>query len=334
MCGVTGFFVGCDMTGHCPHGEGGCTLIRGHKALEKWHEKASVRRAPRRMLNEEDIASHIFPQALAPVVHHPIVQKLDGEQITNILNNHMFRYLDFTAKLEVVVVNDVMKDLAFGHTPFPFDERMQVDALKIYTDEGYHALFSMDLFHQAKSLLEVDPIVPEKPAFIRSLNRLLGACESERERRLTKLFFVATSETLITSSLTEISKAGEVPDAVKNTITDHAMDEARHHAFFSDLIEKTWTQMTSEDRDLVIRKFPDFIHAFVQPDTEAIQAELTANGLSLSDAEVVIADIYTKDVIADYAKLCGNTLLGIVRETPEFQNQSINEVYHKAGLAA
>lgn len=333
MCGIAGFFTGCEMKGQCPHSENGaCTLIQSQKAMRGWYEKASVRRSPRHMLNEDDIGSHLFPASLAPTLEHALVKRMDGERITAILDNHLFRYLDFTTKLEVVVVNEIAKEILLDHGPVRFDEAATFDAHKIYVDEAYHALFSRDLFDQAKNLFGKSPIVPERPRFLNELRRIISGGRDERERRLIKLAFVCVSETLITSSLTEIRKEKGVPEAIGKTITDHAMDEARHHSFFLGLIKALPGHLTEQDRRLVLKLIPQFIFAFVHPDGDAIHAELTANGLSSDDAWQVISETYTPEVVQSYARNCASGLLKGVEVFPEFREPYIQELFLRNGL--
>ena len=175
MCGVAGFFVGCSVSDTCPLGKEACKLVKNANTMRNWYEQSTVRRAPRRTLNEDDLKGHLYPMALAPVTQHPLVTKLDGEQVDKILTNHLYRYLDFTVKLEVSVVNDVVRDIALDVAPFKPEKSMMVDALKIYTDEGYHALFSLDLANQIEDLTEQEPILPRTPRFLKVVKELRQA---------------------------------------------------------------------------------------------------------------------------------------------------------------
>ena len=90
MCGVAGFFVGCSISDTCPLGKDACKLVQNANAMRNWYEQSTVRRAPRRILNEDDLNGHLYPMALAPVTQHPLVAKLDGEKVDKILTNHLY----------------------------------------------------------------------------------------------------------------------------------------------------------------------------------------------------------------------------------------------------
>lgn len=332
MCGVAGFFVGCQLADTCPFGNKACSLVKNKNVLKEWHEKASVRNAPRRMLNEDDLSSHVYPQNLAPVTNHDLVINSSGERINKILTNHLYRYLDFTTKLEVVAVNDTVKDLALGHSVINPSEEMKIDALKIYTDEAYHALFSADLFAQLKSMTGIHPVVPKVPYFLSTLNKIISEYADESEKNLMKLIFVIVSETLITSSLTDIRKDSSLPEAVRDVIRDHAMDEARHHAFFSGLLMAIWPMLDRRTRIHCLTRIPDFIFAFVHPDKDAITAELCSVGFSLSDADIIVNETYTQPMIESYARGTSSRFMGHVMNFDEFHESEVQDAFEKKGL--
>ncbi|MDA4845231.1 diiron oxygenase [Hoeflea poritis] len=335
MCGVTGFFAGCELAELCQGGRGACSLIDGPDALFDWHRRAAVRNAPRYMLNEDDIGDHLFPQKLAPVLKHPRVRQLDGEHICGLLNNHLFRYLDFTAKLEMAVVNDVVKDIAFGHMPMPLDDLAILAAHKIYVDEAFHALMSVDLLQQAQQLLQVEAILPKAPRFLRELRGHLSAAKSEEERRLIRLFFVIVSETLITNSLTDIRQDRNLPVAVRKTLAQHAKDEAAHQKFFLGLLRGLWPVLRPSDQAFCLLLIPRFVHAFVAPDYQAMASELHAFGLSLDDAQIVIRETYEAKVIDQFAQTCSSDLVLLIEELTSTQTNEAWRLFRQTGgLAA
>jgi len=281
------------------------------------------------MLNEDDLAAHAFPYQLAPVVQHKLMQRQDAETISRVLVNHLYRYLDFTYRLETVVVNDVVRDIALGHTVFTPSLEVRHDAFKIYCDEAYHALFSFDLLKQMYELSGQEPILPKTPAFLSRLNKMLETARNERERHIIKLFFVIVSETLITSSLSMIKRDKSIPEAIRMTIADHADDEGRHHAFFAGLLFSIMPELKAEDRVFALRKVPDFIMAFVEPDTEVIRHEIAASGMKTSDADQVVKETYTDKVKKEYALKCGQKMLAYASKIEEFERKEVREIFEE-----
>jgi len=333
MCGVTGFFVGCAFASICKSGQSACALLSPSELVATWYTTSAARRSPRRVLKAEDVEAPLFPAELAPVLSHPAIAALDAGQRRAIQNNHLFRYLDFTAKLEMVVVNDVLKDLVFGHFPFDLTPEAILCAHQIYVDEAYHALFSVDLLQQASAELEITPVLPVAPRFLHVLRAHLAKAEDEKARRLIRLFFVIVSETLITTSLSHIRQDAALPQAVRAQVSDHARDEARHQRFFATLLAAVWPHLNQADRLFCLSHVPDFVLAFVAPDRSAIVAEIVNAGVSRDDAEGIVAETYTDAVVAAYAKRCSAFLRQAVGAFDEAQAPVVVDRFSAAGLA-
>lgn len=110
MCGIVGMFVGCSALSYCPRsllaGQGQASAD-GERTAEaeaeyrspfsSWHERAAVRQAPRRLLDDGTGNRHYFSPDLVPLARHPLVSNLPDDVFEDVLIQHLHRYLDFTA---------------------------------------------------------------------------------------------------------------------------------------------------------------------------------------------------------------------------------------------
>ncbi|MFJ8039572.1 diiron oxygenase [Kitasatospora sp. NPDC096147] len=266
-----------------------------------WYERASVRRAPRRMVSEADAALKFFSPDLVPVAGHPLVKALPERVFGELLIQHLYRYLDFTAQLEYLVVNRTVLGLAHGTVGLRLPEEMRFDALKMYCDEAYHALFSVDLQRQVKGRTGVAPVLPAEPFFLRRLQQILEELPSS-DKQLAELLFVIVSETLISASLAELPDTDEVVPAVREAIRDHATDEGRHHAYFATLLRHLWAQSDRQERRRIGVLVPRLMDAFLRPDLDALKGELATYGLSRDEAEQVAAEVYSPEVVGAHSR--------------------------------
>jgi hypothetical protein len=101
---------------------------------------------------------------------------------------------------------------------------------------------------------------------------------------LAGVVFACVSETLITGTLKRVPLDERVRADVRETMREHAREEAFHHALFGQLIGIAWPQMTDEDRAQLGPMFAVYIKAFLETDTAAEAAALTTMGFSSSDA--------------------------------------------------
>lgn len=171
-------------------------------ALNKWHEKASVRTAPRRIIDLEDAALDLFPRNLVPTIKHPIFQQKYLDRISDFLCLQLYRYLNFTINLELLVVNPNILSLAQRETDFDFSNDEILALHKMYVDEGYHALLCVDAAQQLGTITGVHPKSQILPSFLSSLQKIE---EQVGNKKLAGMIFTAVSETLITSNLSSVA---------------------------------------------------------------------------------------------------------------------------------
>ena len=238
---------------------------------------------------------------MVPVAGHPLVRKLPDDVFERLLVQHLYRYLDFTAKLEHLVVNRTVLGIAHGTVGIVLPEEMRLDAYKIYCDEAYHALFSADLLWQVRAATGIDPQLPPQPYFLRRLGALQRAAPGQL-RPLVELLFVVVSETLISATLTQAVEDHEVSEAVRNTLQDHALDEGRHHTYFATFLRLLWQQLDRPTRQAAAPLVPELIDCFLRPDLVPIRLELRGYGLAADEVEQVIEEVFPTSAVTSFGR--------------------------------
>jgi hypothetical protein len=310
MCGTAGMFIGCAAVAFCPK-----SILLGSQSDEisslsdsaditpppyrspfrDWDQKSSVRAAPRRIIGD-DRGKLYFSPDLVPAAQHPFVKDLPDELFKQLLVQHLYRYLDFTAVLECFVVNRTLLGIAYGSVGITVPETMRFDALKMYCDEAYHALLVTDVARQVQEQAGSQRKDKEQPYFLRRLNYLLSSMPSA-DRGLAEVLFVIISETLISATLATGSWSEEVEPAVLDSIHDHARDEGKHHAYFSHFLKVFWSQLSPDERQRASMLVPCLIKIFLRPDTQKVKDELGDYGLTSEQAEQVVAEVYSPELV-------------------------------------
>jgi hypothetical protein len=315
VCGIAGLFIGCPALAACPKkalaaladtaaqettASEDTTALEYRSPFAAWFERSSVRQAPRRVLDESE-DRYSFSPDLVPLAGHELVRSLPDEVFEQVLTQHLYRYLDFTTKLEHLVVNRTVLGIAHRTVGVELPDEMVFDAYKIYCDEAYHAVFSADLLRQVRARTGIVPKLTAEPYFTTRLRQLQDRLAPEL-RPLAELLFVVCSETLISATLAEVPNDPRVHAAVRETIRDHAQDEGRHHAYFASFLKYLWSQLDHAVRRELGPLLPDLVLAFLHPDRPAIREELLGYGLSRDDAEQVIAEVYDERTVREYAR--------------------------------
>ncbi len=256
--------------------------------FRSWYERSAV----------HDATRELFSPHLVPVAAHPLVRRLDPAVYQRLLVHHLYRYLDFTARLEHLVVNQTVLGIAHGTLGVRLPDEMRFDAFKIYCDEAYHALFCADLARQVEAATGVAPALPAEPYFLRRLAEL-RASRPERARPLVDLIFVVVSETLISATLAELPDDLGVAGAVREVLRDHLSDEARHHRYFALFLRELWGQLDPAGRREAALLVPALIDCFLDPDTGAVSTDLRATGLRPDDVDLVLAEVFASATVRE-----------------------------------
>lgn len=242
-----------------------------------WYERATVRARGTPIPWEEQGLD--FSPALVPWASDPAI---DAEAARELCRRRLCRYLHATTALEVRVVNDVAARVAFDQLPVRFGDGARREALRLYTDEGFHAVQAADLLERA------GPFTPDAPpCWLTRLDALRSDRGADEAALVTFLFTVAT-ETLVSGHLRVLSRDPAVRPAVRAFVTGHAADEAWHGTFFAERFGELWGALAPGDRARLGPVVVEAVIAFLDPDIGAIVADLRAVGLREAEAEAVV----------------------------------------------
>lgn len=299
--------------------------------LEGWHERATVRSQPRRML-EPAPGQLYFPPEMIPAAVHPLVAERGPAAVEGLLARQLVHHLDFTDELEHHVVNQVAHALGRDAYGFGLSDEMRHDAYKIYVDEAYHALFSADLRFQVCRATGLDSRAPGESAFLTRLADIRDRVPS-RYRDLVTVFFAIVTETIISRILAGIPGDERVVPAVREVIGDHAQDEAIHHGYFRDLLRTVWPGLPAEARLVIGPVIPELILCFLEPDLELTAEWLADLGLSPYERAQVIAESYAAPTQLDTVRFAAAATLRYVAEVGALDDGPTAAAFHRAGLA-
>jgi hypothetical protein len=86
--------------------------------------------------------------------------------------------------------------------------------------------------------------------------------------------------------------------AVRNTVRDHCIDEARHHSYFVYVVHQHWASSPPDRREILGPLYAKLIRLFLDPNIDLCRAWLLEAGLDPHDAEVVLQDYYSPGRVA------------------------------------
>jgi hypothetical protein len=273
-----------------------------------WYETAGVRGGTRRLFHDETDQGKVFyPAEHIPHLAHEAVAVLPARTRRDLSIRHLYQFLLSTAHLETRIVNRAAELIANNRSGVDLPARARLDAFKVYCDEGYHSLYSLDLADQIAQETGI-PLPPwDYGGFVDALEEA-GARLLPDAPAVVPLLQVVVFETMITAVLNEIPNDPTVLTVVRDLTRDHAKDEGHHHRFFADFFHRLWTQLDPALRQQVARALPALVHACLNWDVKPVLGSLRLAGLDDDTARVVVADSYGGAGTDRAAHICRATL--------------------------
>ncbi|AUG75719.1 hypothetical protein CFP65_0770 [Kitasatospora sp. MMS16-BH015] len=303
------------------------------RGIADWYQHAGVRSRPRRTLDEEHEAGlRVFPAHLVPHLGHEAVTALGPAARDLLLAQHFYQYMQFTTHLETEVVNRGTVLIAHGRVDLDLTPNARLDAFKIYCDEGYHALFSLDLVQQVERALGIPALPYEFAPRLARLERTAATFLPEHGT-LGRLLQVVVFETVVTRFLAQIPRDPTVFRAVRAAVDDHVKDELHHHAYFVRFFKELWASLSPALRRRVACAMPHLLTDCLRPDLAPVRAALQAAGLPTGAAAEVLADRYEEAALAATVREAGRHTLGLCETVGAFDHPEAREQLHLLGLA-
>lgn len=301
-------------------------------ALADWHERAGVRNDPRRLLREEALhGGELWPAALAPHVDHPLVRERGRELRGRLLAQQLCQYLEFTAHYETRVINPATELIANARLGVPIPRALRMEGYKIYCDEAFHALTSVDTVDQVISATGYDDLDYDFDTTLRHLHAAKAQAPANLSRVVTLLVAVVF-ETLVTASLSQIPRDRRVVTFVREVVRDHAQDESRHHVFFSRFFGFLWGQVTPAERRALGPLLPEFVIRPLMPRLEAPRRTLHDAGFSAGQVEEVFADAYAEGPTAYQLRKTARATLKLFGRHDLYDDPGTREAFQARGL--
>lgn len=300
-------------------------------ALNHWYEKAGVRKAPRRTLQGGTDGVKLFPSTLIPYLQHERLVQLPPPEIDGLIARHLYQYLTFTAHFETRVVNRATERIANSRCGFEVPAETQLDAYKIYCDEAYHALYSRDVVNQIAAATRIPAVDHDFDNFLCQLD-IVGSEVLPDEPVLVQLLQVVVFETLVTVILNDVPRDRTILPLVRDIVRDHAIDEARHHGYFSGLFRQMWATLGSELRCRTARCLPRLIVRSLWPHLRPVRESLLRAGLNVEEVYEVITDTYPEEKVRANIRETARYTLRLLESTGVFDVPGGRSAFEDEGL--
>lgn len=269
---------------------------------QAWHAKAGVRSNP----ETYDLGlstSSAFDNGgrswhlptYAGILQHPALDTLTAQQQEYVRGTQLLEFVTKQSRFEVDYVNWVASRLAHGKYLFKLPENLKLDALKIYTDEAYHAYYTQKIAFQITEFYGIceNDIAKYVDDFYQRTETMF-ADFPEQHRSLIMLAFVIAGETQIVSDISEQMK-GIVFEPIREMFRDHMRDEVFHAHYFSKVFEHCWPQLTASEKETMGLSFCTALEILSAPRTSIYHFSLGKIGYPADEIARFIRETYDNE---------------------------------------
>ncbi|MEJ6818202.1 MULTISPECIES: diiron oxygenase [Pseudomonas] len=302
--------------------------------LGDWENRASVRSSTHDYRLPEDVqqqlqSRHWFPPAFLPYLAHPAIKAAGRETLHRLTASHLVHFLDYTTLLEHRIVNRAVEVIVHRELPVYVPQAMKHAALQLYTDEGYHALFSNRLAEQIAGVygFSARPVMPQR---ITRMNALI-ARTPQKHRALAWLLLGFVSETIIARELLDVCRDSLV-SSVSDMLRDHLADEARHSRYFAEVFHYVWLSMNSRQRAFASKTLLEIIGMFFETDEPWLRQSLRDAGIADRDVTLIVSGLATAQASRARARSGCVATLDALRQAGFFALPHNQTLFAKAGL--
>jgi len=302
--------------------------------LGNWNTRASVRTSEQCYSLPSDIEKqletrHWFPPAFLPYLNHPVIKSADRALSHRLSANHLVYFLDYTTLLEHRIVNRSVEIIAHNELGISIPRTMKTSALQLYTDEGYHALFSNSLAEQIAELYGMTdrPVMPQR---IVQLNALLSHTP-DKHKALAWFMIGFVSETIIAKELLEVCRDVLV-SSVQAMLRDHLADEARHSRYFSEVFHYVWLHLNSDQRAFAARVVLETLLIFFEVDEQWLRESLNSVRLDETTIAQILFDLVGPHACLLRARSGADATLKALKKARFFDLPANRQLFSMAGL--
>ena len=269
----------------------------------------------------------------AGILEHEDLRDLPEPDKEFVRGTQLLEFVSKQTLFEVECVNKVAAEIAHGKTNIDVSDELRNDALKIYTDEGYHAYYTQKLALQIQkhfnvSGVELNHFVDPFYAKIEALYNLRGT----NNKKLSRIGLVIAGECQIVSDISDEMR-GIVHEPIREMFKAHMADEVFHANFFSNYFQVIWGKISHKERFVLAASICDAIRLLSAPRTDVYYYSLGKLGYGEAEIKRLISAVYhTDEWRVDKVKRRARPMMKLLSDVQAFSNKEIRKYYEKNSL--
>ncbi|PNG52228.1 MULTISPECIES: diiron oxygenase [unclassified Variovorax] len=238
-------------------------------------------------------------------------------------------FLEEVALAETRVINVAVQVISENRLSKYFSSQVALEALKLYTDEGYHAYFSASAAMKIRKAFGLTADM-SSGVKVRAIETLMSSIPPEwKDRAWFMVGFVG--ETMISKEIMEIMRSTGV-SVMQSMLLAHLEDEWVHSRYVIRLFELMWPKLDEEAKENLGTLLPQIFLAYHVSDDVFYNQVLTLLGVPEDDVKEIVADAFTSEShIRRTSNACG-AAFKVLERCGVFESKAIRSAFVRAKL--
>ena len=310
-----------------------------NKVSNKWDSTASVRNNPEtydlnlpKNNNLSEIPEWHLPN-YSGILKHDELSGITPNQKKFVMGTQLLEFVMKQVRFEIECVNTVAQNIANDKYHFSIPQNLRLDALKIYTDEGFHAYFTQKIAYQIREFYNINEfdLNPYIDIFFKKIEKI-GSSFDKKYKYLSLLALVIVGENQIVSDITTEMK-NIVFEPIRVMFKEHAIDESMHAKYFALIFDIIWGQLDDTEKEILGSNLCDAMIILGTPRVDIYYYSLGKIGYSKDQISRYISDIYhTKEWKTSKIKDRMSPTINLLNSSGIFKISKVKEKFTTHGL--
>lgn len=302
--------------------------------LESWNKNSAVRTKPNiySLCSNQTFSTHPgdwYPKTMLPYFERLTKCDISESKVERLLAQHLVYFLNYTTILEHLMVIRSLEIIIHGKINLKFSEPLKAAGMHIYTDEGYHALFSHQLSCQVSKQYSIG-LTSHPPYRIQKLNEFIST--SPPQLANTIYFCIGfVSETIIAKEISQITSLSLKPQ-VYALLKDHLEDEIMHAHYFSEVFQSAWAQANIQQKDIIASILPRILKTFCLTDVRWLEETFKDAEVPETEITNIVENINSESNINRKVAKAAKMTFSVLRKVGFFNTDQYAEQFRSEGL--
>jgi hypothetical protein len=319
----------------------GTKEMRNMEAFNAWDVQSAVRSLPYPLIEDDSLLRSELRNPESPLrstVKDLLpdsvgIPKIEADAVARAVAISLIQVLENSSEMELCITNEAVRRMIFGRLLDVVGEETALEAMQLYTDEAYHALFSKHLIERVSCAFDV-PSPPPDSQLSRCLIELISSAPAELSDILWFMAAMCVETQVVRSLINHVGRNSNSHEGrpIQGLLNDHLRDELTHTRFFLRTFERLWAGLEPEAKISIGVRLPEIILEVNKPNSTRLSEIYMALPIDAEAARAKISELVSQENHKKIARVYSSTMLVALGRNGLFDFPEIAESFLSHGV--